>query len=79
MNHTPHELANEFPDHSERIHELRSSDAHFKKLSDEYHVINREIHRGETNVEPMDDMHLEELKKKRLVLLDEIAGYFNEG
>lgn len=77
MSHTPHELSDEFPDHGDRIHELRLSDAHFAKLSDEYHVINREIHRGETNVEPMDDLHLEDLKKKRLALLDEITGFLN--
>ena len=75
MSHTPHELADEFPGRGDRIHELRMSDAHFAKLSDEYHVNNREIHRGETNVEPMDDVRLEDLKKKRLALLDEIKGF----
>ncbi len=74
MSHTPHELAAEFPDKAEKIHDLRASDAHFARLSDTYHTLNREIHRGETNIEPMDDMHLEELKKQRLALLDEIAG-----
>lgn len=74
MAHTPHELAEEFPQHADRIHALKESDAHFAKLSDRYHDLNREIHRGESNVEPMDDMHLEELKKERLALLDEISG-----
>ena len=77
MSHTPHELVNEFPDKSDRIHELHLSDAHFAELTDEYHVINREIHRGETNVEPMDDVHLEDLKKKRLALLDELTGFLS--
>ena len=77
MSHTPHELSDEFPDHGDRIHELRLSDAHFAKLSDEYHVINRAIHRGETNVEPMDDLHLEDLKKNPLALLDETTGFLN--
>lgn len=77
MSHTPHELTDEFPDQGDRIHDLRLNDAHFTKLSDEYHVINREIHRGETNVEPMDDVHLEDLKKKRLALLDEIKGFLS--
>ncbi|MFT6774969.1 MAG: hypothetical protein ACJA1L_002685, partial [Paracoccaceae bacterium] len=31
-------------------------------------------HRGETDVEPMADLHLVELRKKRLALLDEISG-----
>ncbi len=74
MTHTPHELAEEFPQHADKIHTLKESDAHFAKLSERYHDLNREIHRGESNVEPMDDMHLEELKKERLVLLDEISG-----
>jgi len=73
MSHTPHELAEVFPDKAERIQELRTANAHFAKLSDQYHELNREIHRGETDVEPMDDMHLEELKKQRLALLDEIT------
>lgn len=78
MSHTPHELHEEFPDHTDKIHSLKESDAHFRRLFDEYHELNREIHRGETDVEPMDDFHLEELKKKRLALLDEIAGYLRE-
>lgn len=75
MSHTPHELAEEFPNHAERIRSLRGSDAHFTRLSDRYHALNREIHRGDTEVEPMDDLRLEDLKKQRLALLDEINAY----
>ncbi|MDX5360583.1 MAG: DUF465 domain-containing protein [Alphaproteobacteria bacterium] len=74
MGHTPHELHEEFPEKAQRIHELRASDQHFAKLADAYHTLNREIHRGDTNVEPMDDFHLEDLKKRRLALLDEISA-----
>jgi uncharacterized protein YdcH (DUF465 family) len=74
MSHTPHELTDEFPDHAERIHDLCGSDAHFQKICDDYHTLNREIHRGETDIQPMDDVHLENLKKQRLKLLDEIAA-----
>lgn len=77
MSHTPHELSSEFPKLTDRIHALRLENAHFAKLSDQYHAINREIHRGETNIEPMDDHHLEDLKKKRLALLDEITTFLN--
>lgn len=75
MSHTPHELAEEFPNHAERIRILRSENGHFVKLADQYHTVNREIHRGESNVEPMDDLHLEDLKKRRLALLDEISSF----
>lgn len=77
MTHTPHELADDFPEHVEQIHKLREENAHFAKLCDRHHTLNREIHRGETDIEPMDDAHLEDLKKQRLALLDEISGFLN--
>ncbi|WP_299863592.1 YdcH family protein [uncultured Hoeflea sp.] len=74
MSHTPHELAEEFPEHVEKMHELKQANAHFAKLSDEYHEVNRAIHRAETNIEPTDDFHMEEMRKNRLRLKDEIYG-----
>ena len=74
MSHVPHELHEEFPEHAETLHTLKTGNAHFAKLSDEYHTINREIHRIETEVEAASDEVLEELKKKRLQLKDEIAA-----
>lgn len=73
MSHTPHELTEEFPDQAAALHSLKESNAHFAKLADEYHEINREIHRIETNVEPASPVHEEDLRKKRMVLKDEIA------
>ena len=78
MSHTPHELAEEFPDQIDRIHDLKTSNAHFVKLFDQYHEINRAIHRAETDIEPTDDFHLEDMKKQRLALKDEIAGMLNQ-
>ncbi len=74
MSHVPHELQDELPEFADSIAARKSQDAHFARLADSYHEINREIHRGETDVEPMSDFHLEELKKKRLALLDELKG-----
>jgi uncharacterized protein YdcH (DUF465 family) len=74
MSHTPNELAEEFPEHVEKMHELKLANAHFAKLSDEYHELNRAIHRAETNIEPTDDFHMEEMRKTRLKLKDEIYG-----
>ncbi len=73
MSHTPNELPEAFPEHVELMHRLKTDDAHFLRLSDEYHDVNRAVHRAETNVEPMDDFGIEELRKKRLKLLDGIA------
>ena len=73
MSHTPHELADDFPEYAEAIHHLKQNDAHFAKLIDRYHDINRAIHRAETRIEPTDDFHEEAMRKRRLMLKDEIA------
>ncbi|CAD0183657.1 hypothetical protein RUESEDTHA_00531 [Ruegeria sp. THAF57] len=72
MSHTPHELAEEFPDKVDLMSQLKQSDAHFARLADEYHEINRSVHRAETNVEPMEELAEGELRKKRAALKDEI-------
>ena len=74
MTHTPHELAEEFPDRIEKIHSLKTSDAHFARLADEYHAVNRELHRLETRVESASNQYEEELRKKRVHLKDDIAA-----
>ena len=75
MSHTPHELAEEFPGHIDRMHALKGSDAHFAKLFDAYHEVNRAVHRAECNVEPMDSLAETDLRKERARLKDEIWGY----
>jgi len=72
MSHTPHELAEEFPEKVEQMSQLKQTDAHFARLADEYHEINRTVHRAETNVEPMEELAEVELRKKRAALKDEI-------
>ncbi|MDO6589201.1 hypothetical protein DS901_03895 [Loktanella sp. D2R18] len=74
MSHTPHELLEEFPDQHNAMHALKAEDAHFAKLYEEYHVVNRAIHRAETDVEPTDDLYMAEMRKQRMSLKDEIAG-----
>lgn len=73
MSHTPHELADDFPGQTDKIHALKTANAHFARLMDEYHEINREVHRAETNVEPVDQLAETEMRKKRMALKDEIA------
>lgn len=73
MSHTPNELIDMFPEHAEKIHLLKTENGEFLKIFDEYHDVTREIHRGETNVEPMDDFRLEDLRKHRLQMLDRVS------
>ena len=74
MSNTPHELAAEFPEFVEKMSALKQENAHFAKLADEYHEVNRKIHRAETNVEPIEYLAEEQLRKQRAALKDEIYG-----
>lgn len=74
MSHVPHELAEEFPDQTVDLRRLKDEDAHFARLADEYHEVNREIHRIETDIEPASDTRATELRKARMRLKDEIAA-----
>lgn len=77
MSHTPHELAADFPEHADRIAQLRKADKHFSKLADAYHDVNRDVHRAETDVAPTTDDHLVTMRKERMRLKDEIFSYLN--
>ncbi|MAU54066.1 MAG: hypothetical protein CMN17_17225 [Roseovarius sp.] len=72
MSHTPHELHEEFPQFAGKISEMKQANAHFARLADEYHEVNRRVHRAETLVEPLDDLIETELRKTRARLKDEI-------
>ena len=67
-----HDLIHELPEHRERIHELKTENNHFSRLFDEYHDVNHEIRRIEMEIEPTSDVYLEERKKQRLLLKDQL-------
>lgn len=73
MSHVPHELAEEFPDRAGTIHALKLSDRRFAKLVDDYHEVNRAVHRLEARIEAASEDREIELRKERLRLKDEIA------
>ena len=75
MSHTPHELAEEFPEFVEKMSALKVNDAHFAKLFDDYHELNRKVHRAETNVEPREEVSEVDLRKRRAALKDAIYAY----
>jgi uncharacterized protein YdcH (DUF465 family) len=67
-----HPLVEEFPEYRDRIHQLKLENAHFRKLMDEYHEVDKEVYRMEENIEPASDAAMEDMKKRRLALKDEI-------
>ena len=67
-----HTLVNEFPQLKDKIHALKTSDHHFARRFDEYNDLDREVRRLEGEGSPKADESMEELKKKRLALKDEL-------
>ena len=72
MDKDKHDIVHEFPELKDKIHELKVSDQHFRKLFDEYHEVDHEVHRIETGAEVASDEHLTALRKHRVHLKDSI-------
>jgi uncharacterized protein YdcH (DUF465 family) len=73
MSNTPHTLSDEFPDQMEAIHKLKVENPEFAKLLQQYDEVNDQVHLAETNLEPTDDLNEVELRKRRLMIKDEIV------
>jgi uncharacterized protein YdcH (DUF465 family) len=67
-----HDLHHEFPEFKEEIHYLKMNDNHFARLFKDYHVVNQEVSRIEQGVENTSDEYIEQRKKQRLKLKDEL-------
>ncbi len=67
-----HDLHSEFPEYNDLIHTLKESDTHFRRLFDAYHESTKEIERIEAEGSNTSDEYLEDCKKKRLSLKDEL-------
>lgn len=67
-----HPLIKELPEYKDAIHDLKTSDAHFAKLFNEYHDADKSVLRMEEGIETVADHTLENAKKLRLRLKDEL-------
>ncbi len=72
--HTSNELTKIFARDRELITQLKTQDGRFARLADDYHEVNRQVHRIEAETEAASDERTEALKKQRLSLLDEITA-----
>jgi uncharacterized protein YdcH (DUF465 family) len=72
MNIEHHDLAHEFPEHREKIHNLKLGNAHFAKLFDAYHLVTKDVERLEGEGVPVSDEVLEKQKKERVLLKDQL-------
>ena len=74
-----HDLIHEFPEFKDKIHELKISDEHFAQLFEEYHEVEHEVRRIEESIETTSDEYLEERKKLRLHLKDQLFEMLKKG
>lgn len=68
----PHALNREFPELAHAVSRLKENDLHFAHLLKKHDTIDAQITDDETGVAPMGDVELEDLKKQRLHLKDEL-------
>jgi uncharacterized protein YdcH (DUF465 family) len=69
-----HCLSQEFPELKERIHDMKMSNAHFKKLHDEYTELSKQIENMITEVTPASNITEETLKSQRVHFKDRLYG-----
>lgn len=61
-----------FPEHRELISRLKTEDAHFHSLFEKHHAIDHKVQNMETRVVSGTHEEIEELKKQKLHLKDQL-------
>jgi len=67
-----HDLFHELPEHRDTILSLKQHNVHFARMLDEYGEVNQEVERIEAEIEVSSDVYLEDKKKRRLLLKDQL-------
>ena len=61
-----------FPEYRDQITQLKTHDAHFVRIFDEHNALDQQIKRMESHNEPSTPIQIEQLKKQKLHLKDEV-------
>lgn len=73
-----HDLVHELPEFKDKIHELKANDPNFAKLFDQYNEVELEVRRIEEGFETPADDYIEERKKLRLSLKDQLFALLKD-
>ena len=68
------DLAQEFPELKQRVHDLKLESIEFRQMYADYEVLDNEIHRIEQEIETPSDAYTEDLKRRRAHLKDHLYG-----
>lgn len=67
-----HNLAHDFPELKNKIHELKTTNNHFRRLFDEYHDLTTDIEKIEDEITPATTGYEQDQKRRRAQLKDEL-------
>jgi len=68
----PHDLVHEFPELHDKIETMREQDLAFAQLMDAYDALDQRVRELEELAQPVADETMEDLKKQRLRLKDQL-------
>lgn len=74
MHKEKHALVLALPELNDKIHSLEKSNPHFARLAKDYQRLTQEIHDLETKNDLALERQIEDLKKNRLLKMDEILN-----
>ena len=69
---TRHPLTHEFPEYSGEISKLKTNNATFARLLSKYHQTDKKIYGYEQQMQPVADNYMEQLKRWRVHLKDQL-------
>jgi len=67
-----------FPEYRELITQLKGHDAHFTRLFDKHNEMDQVIRNKEAHIEPSTHAEIEQLKKEKLLLKDQIYSILRQ-
>lgn len=73
-----HRLSDDFPQYSAVIEYLKNTDIEFARLLDQYHQADNKIYGYEMQRRAVPDLYVEQLKRTRLRLKDQLYGVLRD-
>lgn len=67
-----------FPEYRDLITRLKTEDNHFTRLFDEHNALDQRIKNMESHIEPGTPLEIENLKKEKLLLKDQLYGILKD-
>ncbi|MEE1673979.1 DUF465 domain-containing protein [Agarivorans aestuarii] len=73
-----HALIFEFPEHRDKIHQLKVADSDFNALAKRYHQLDHKIRGLEATQVPAEDQYFMQMKLQRVQLKQQIFGILSQ-